>query len=157
MNADTEMAEATCNATGTENSVSAVPIVPVMLRSAESEVPTYAMLNACSTGSFVIEDIVSSLGIEGTDTQLVVKIVNGTKLHDAKVLNGLVISDLKGDNTIQLPKIFTKKDLSTCQNVLSPDLAHRWKHLKGIEADLPPQLMGTGQNSILRCSLKFSN
>ena len=140
VNAHTEMAEATCNATGTEKSISAVPIVPVLLRSAESEVLTYAMLDACSTGSFVLEDIVSSLGVEGTDTQLVVKTVNGSKLHDAKVLNGLVVSDLKGDNAIQLPKIFTKKDLSTCENAPSPDLAHRWKHLKGIEADLPPQL-----------------
>ena len=140
VNAHTEMAEATCNATGTEKSISAVPIVPVLLRSAESEVLTYAMLDACSTGSFVLEDIVSSLGVEGTDTQLVVKTVNGSKLHDAKVLNGLVVSDLKGDNAMQLPKIFTKKDLSTCENAPSPDLAHRWKHLKGIEADLPPQL-----------------
>jgi len=98
------------------------------------------MLDACSTGSFVLDDIVSSLGVKGTDTQLMVKTVNSTKLHDAKVLNGLVVSDLKGDNTVQLPKIFTKKDLSTCENVPMPELAHRWKHLKGIEADLPPQL-----------------
>jgi len=91
----------------TEKSISAVAIVPVMLRSAESVVLTYAMLNACSTGSFVLEDVVCSLGVEGTDTQLVVKTVNGSKLHYAKVLNGLVVADLKGDNTIQLPKIFT--------------------------------------------------
>ena len=32
VNAHTEMAEATCNATGTEKSISAVPIVPVLLR-----------------------------------------------------------------------------------------------------------------------------
>jgi len=103
------MAEATCNATGAEKSVSTVPIVPVRLRSAESEVLTYATLDACSTGSFVLEDIVSSLDVKGTDTQLMVKTVNGTKLHDAKVLNGLVVSDLKGDNTVELLKIFTKK------------------------------------------------
>ena len=66
------------------------------------------MLDACSTRSFVLEDIV--LGVKGADTQLMVKTVNGTKLYDAKVLNGLVVSDLKGDNTVQLPKIFTKKD-----------------------------------------------
>ena len=98
------------------------------------------MLDACSTGAFVLQDIVSSLGVKGTDTQLMVKTVNGTKLHDAQVLNGLVVTDLKGDNTVQLPKIFTKKDLSTCKNVPTPDLAHRWKHLRGIEVELPPQL-----------------
>jgi len=94
------MAEATCNANGPEESVSAVPIVPVRLRSAEREVLTYALLDACSTGSFVLEDIISSLGVKGTDTQLMVKTVNGTKLYHAKVLNELVVSDLKGDNTV---------------------------------------------------------
>ena len=134
VNAHTEMDEIACNATNIGNSV------PVRLRSAEGEVLTYAMLDACSTGSFVLEDIVSGLGVKGADTQLMVKTVNGTKLYDAKVLNGLVVSDLKGDNTIQLPKIFTKRDLCTCENVPAPDLAHYWKYLKDIEADLPLQL-----------------
>ena len=98
------------------------------------------MLDARSTGSFVLEDIVSGLGVKGADTQLMVKTVNGSKLYNAKVLNGLAGSDLKGDNTIQLPKIFTKRDLYTCENVPAPYLAHHWKYLKDIEADLPPQL-----------------
>ena len=139
VNAHTEMDKVACNASDIGKSVSSVPIIPVRLRSAEGEVLTFAMHDACSTGSFVLEDIVSSLGVKGADTQLMVKTVNGTKLYDAKVLNGLVVSDLKGDN-MQLPKIFTKKDLCTCENVPKPDLAHQWKYLKDIEADLPPQL-----------------
>jgi len=47
------------------------------------------MLDACSTSSFLLEDIIFSLDVEGTDTQLLVKTINGTKLHDTKVLNGL--------------------------------------------------------------------
>lgn len=82
-----------------------MPIVPVRLRSVEGEVLTCAMLDACSTGSFVLEDIV--LGVKGADTQLMVNTVNGAKLYGVKV------SDLKGDNTVQFPKIFTKKDLCT--------------------------------------------
>ena len=140
VNAHTEMDKIACNATNIGNSVPAVPIIPVRLRSLEGEVLTYAMLDACSTGLFVLEDIVSGLGVKGADTQLMVKTVNSTKLYNAKVLNGLVVSDLKGDNTIQLTKIFTKRDLCTCENVLVPDLAHHWKYLKDIEADLPPQL-----------------
>lgn len=89
------------------------------------------MLDACSTGSFVLEDIV--LGVKGADTQLMVNTVNGAKLYGVKV------SDLKGDNTVQFPKIFTKKDLCTRENVPAPDLAHQWKYLKDIEAVVPPQ------------------
>ena len=140
VNAHTEMNEAACNAASVDKTVSAVPIVPVRLRSAESEVVTYAMLDTCSTGSFVLKDIAASLGVKGADTQLMVKTVNGTKLHDTEVLNGLVVSDLNGDNTLQLPKIFTKEDLSTCEDVPTPELAYRWEHLKRIATDLPTQL-----------------
>jgi len=118
--------EAICNAAGTGESFTAVPVVPVRLKSAESEVLTYAMLDTCSTVSFILDDIAAILKVKGVNTQLMVKTVNGTKLHDSKVLNGLVATDLNGDHPIQLPKIFTKEDLSTPNNVATPELAHRW-------------------------------
>lgn len=69
--------------------------------------------------------------------------MNGTKLHDAKVLNGLVVTDLNGNNSINIPKTFTKEDISAIEeDVPTPELAHRWKHLKRIEADLPSRLPG---------------
>ena len=55
-------------------------------------------------------------------------------------MNGLIVTDLKGKNPIQLPKIFTKEDLSTPENVPTPELAHRWKHLRSIAKELPTQL-----------------
>ena len=140
VNAHTEMNEAACNATGIDKTVSAVPIVPVRLRFAGSEVVTYAMLDNCSTGSFVLKELAASLGVKGIDTQLMVKTVNGTKLLDTEVLNGLIVTNLNGDNTLQLPKIFTKEDLSTCEDMPTPELAYRWEHLKRIATDLPPQL-----------------
>ena len=97
-NSHTEVEEAICNAAGTEESVAAVPVVPVRLKSAESEVLTYAMLDSCSTGSFILDDIAAILKVKGVNTQLMVKPVNGTKLHDSKVLNGLVVTDLNGDH-----------------------------------------------------------
>ena len=127
------MDEVACNASDIGRSV------PVRLRSTEGEILTHAMLDACSTGSFVLEDIVSSLGVKGADTQLMVKTVNGTKLYDAKVLNGLVVSDLKGDNTVQLPKIFTKRTFVPVRTFLGLILLINGS-IKDIEADLPPQL-----------------
>ena len=125
------MEEALCNAVGTKESVTAVPVVPFRLKSAERKVLTYAMLDTCSTGSFVLDEIATTLGLTGVNTQLMVKTVNGTKLHDSRVLND--------ENPIQLPKVFTKEDLSTPQNVHTAELAHRWKHLRGITIELPTQ------------------
>ena len=58
-----------------------------------------------------------------------VKTVNATKLHDANVLNDLFVTDLNGDNAAQRPNIITKEDLFMCEDVPTPELANRWKHL----------------------------
>lgn len=57
-----------CNAVGTEESVSAHPIVLVRLKSEGREVLTYAMLNACSTRLFVLSDITAMLKVNGMET-----------------------------------------------------------------------------------------
>lgn len=113
-----------CNALGTEESVSAHPIVLVRLKSEGREVLTYAMLNACSTRLFVLSDITAMLKVNGMETQLMVKTIKSVKLHNSKVLNGLVVTDLNGDHPVQLLKKFTKEDLSMPENIPSPELAH---------------------------------
>ena len=112
-----------CNALGTEESVSAHSIVLVRLKSEGREVLTYAMLNACSTRLFVL-NITAMLKVNGMETQLMVKTIKSAKLHNSKVLNGLVVTDLNGDHPVQLLKTFTKEDLSMPENIPTPELAH---------------------------------
>ena len=66
------------------------------------------MLNKCSTRSFVLEDIADSLGIKGADTRLTEKTMNGRQFQDTKIQNGLVFSDLRVENRVQLLKVFTR-------------------------------------------------
>ena len=58
---------------GTQESVTAVPVVPDKLKSTESEVLTYAMLDTCSTGLFIFDDIATILGSKGVNTKFFVK------------------------------------------------------------------------------------
>ena len=135
--------EAVCHVVGTGTAITAVPIVPVKLKAAGSEVLTYAMLDTCSTGTFILEDVAASLGLSGVDTKLMIKTVNGSELLDTKALNGLIASDLNGNNSIHLPKTFTKEDITAVEeDVPTPELAQRWSHLKRIEEELPPRLPG---------------
>lgn len=62
----------------------------------------------------------ATIGVKGVNTQLTMKTVNGTKLHDSKVLNGLIVTDFKGENAIQLPKIFTKEGPKMCLSLSLP-------------------------------------
>ena len=100
------------------------------------------MLDTCSTGSFVLEDIADSLGIKGADTRLTGKTMNGRQLQDTKIQNGSVFSDLRGKNRVQLPKVFTSEDLSQREDLFSHKVVHKWKHLKSTADDLPPQIPG---------------
>ena len=139
-----EFKEASCNAAHAQESASVVPIAPVRLRSGsrECEGPKYAMLNKCSTRSFVLEDIADSLGIKGADTRLTEKTMNGRQFQDTKIQNGLVFSDLRGKNRVQLRKVFTSEDLSQREDLFSHKVVHKWKHLKSTADNLPSQIPG---------------
>ena len=141
--AHTVMDEATCDV-NRKHSVAAVPIVPVKLTIADRAIVTYAMLDNCSSGTFISEDVAVSLGAKGTSTKVLVKTVNGAKVHDARVINGLVVTDLKGNSPLKLPKTFTTKSLMTTieDDIPTPALVHRWQHLQRITTDLPPHLPG---------------
>ena len=82
------------------------------------------MLDTCSTGSFVLEDIADRLGIKGADTRLMGKTVNGRQFQYAKIQNGLVFSDLRGENCVQLLKVFTSEDLSL-RDLFSHKVVHK--------------------------------
>ena len=82
---DIQANEAICNVVATGTALTAVPVVPVKLKAAESEVFTYAMLDNCSSGTFIHEDVATTFGVEGADTKLLVKTVNGPVLLDTKV------------------------------------------------------------------------
>ncbi|XP_074606450.1 uncharacterized protein LOC141859501 [Acropora palmata] len=140
---DIQANKAICNVVATGTALTAVPVVLVKLKAAESEVVTYAMLDNCSSGTFIHEDVATTLGVEGADTKLMVKTVNGPVLLDTKVLSGLIVSDINGSNSIQLGKAYTKDDIAAVEeDVPVPELARRWTHLECIQAELPPRLPG---------------
>lgn len=68
--------------------------------------------------------------------------MNGRQFQDTKIQNGLVFSDLRGKNRVQLRKVFTSEDLSQREDLFSHKVVHKWKHLKSTADDLPPQIPG---------------
>ena len=48
--------EVVCDASNMKRSVESLPIVPVRLKTEDKEIITYAMLDSCSTGTFITED-----------------------------------------------------------------------------------------------------
>ena len=134
---DIQANEAICNVMATGTALTAEPVVPVKVKAAESEVFTYAMLDNCSGGTFVDEYVATTLGLEGADSKLVVKTVNGLVLLDTMVLSGLIVSDING-NSIQLGKAYTKDDIAAVEeDIPSPELVQRWTHVECMQAEYP--------------------
>ena len=60
-----------------DQAVRSMPIVPVKLRANDKEITTYAKLDNCSTGTFILEDVRRELEVEGTETNVIVNTMNG--------------------------------------------------------------------------------
>ena len=132
------------NETQDEYFAESVPIVPVILRSSDTVVITYAMLDSCSTGTFVLEDLQRELKLDGVDSQVLIKTMNGQQLHNVKVLKGLTVSDLDCNISIVLPKAFTKTEMpATDQDIAAPELARKWPHLTRIADRMHPFIPNT--------------
>ncbi|XP_028418430.1 uncharacterized protein LOC114543776 [Dendronephthya gigantea] len=133
--------EVACDASKIEFSVESMPIVPVRLKSNNKEIITYAMLDSCSTGTFITEEALKRLDGNGTNTRVMIRTMNGPRMHDTKVVTGLVVSDLNGANTITLPKVFTRDEIPGTKNEIPrPELYSKWKHLERVSEQVPPYL-----------------
>ena len=101
-----------------ENSVS-VSVVPVWLyhpSNPQRKVSTYALLDNCSQGSFITEDIMKDLKLGGISTSVTIKTLNGEISEPSLIVNDLIVKphfDIKGCGNVRLPKLFSRKKLPT--------------------------------------------
>lgn len=58
---------------------------------------------------YISEDAFEQLKAKGTDTQVMIRTMNGPRMHETKVPSGLVVSDLNGTNSIPLPKVLFQR------------------------------------------------
>ena len=104
-----------CSASCSDKIVS-ICIAPVKIRyvNKRKEVTKYTLLNNCSQGTFVREDVIHKLVASGTRTKITVKTLNGGQTHISTAVDGLeVASNNKSINEqwIKLPKSYTTSDL----------------------------------------------
>ena len=100
----------------TKNNVQVISmyVVPVVIKHKDSakEIITHAILDSCSQGTFIVEDLVNALEIDGVDTSVMVKTLNGQSRLKSKLVNGLAVSNPSENNFwINLPRCYTRKEL----------------------------------------------
>ena len=86
-------------------------IVPVQIKSKDisKTVYTYALLDSCSQGTFILDQLASDLAISGRKTSLTIKALNGEFISNSTALEGLkVVSISEGSKEwLPLPRTFT--------------------------------------------------
>ena len=93
------------------NQIISMCVVPVQVRlkGSGSVVETWAMLDNCSQGSFVKTNLLDELKVQGINTSVTIKTLNGDFKHSTRAIEGLEVSnaDRKKEEWISLPRMFS--------------------------------------------------
>ena len=122
-------------------------VVPVLLHHEDTNfepVTVYALLDACSQGTFVEEGILGPLLSKARDASVSLKTVNGDSHVNTKAISGLRVSCLHnvseryGPTTISLPTAYTQEHMPFgATEVATASNTSSWKYLHRISEFLP--------------------
>ena len=105
-------------------------------------VKTYAMLDNCSQGSFIKEEIIEELGITGRKLKLSLKSLTGKKSEELVAANGLIVSGISCGKEgpvewIEVPKEYSRNFLHVeREEIATPNNIKKWKYLNPITAEI---------------------
>ena len=91
-----------CNSSSIESKIISMCVVPVKVSHSKSR-KEFSMLDNCSQGTFIREDIQKKLEAVGRETDITVKTLNGEQSMKSTAVYGLirVLSSIVGDKKIQ--------------------------------------------------------
>ena len=126
----------TCRTTGTpEASRPVLSVVPVVVRVGSIQCQTYAFLDSGSTHSFISSALCNELNVDSTPRkQLSLTTVDRDTSVETQVVDGVTVSDLRGQHTLQLPPLFTLERIPVTPEEFPSQLdVSRWEHLAEVE------------------------
>ena len=118
-------------------------ILPVYLfhkKDPVKKMKVYAMLHNASGGTFMNEESMKALGIQGSDNDLILTTIRGTRSVTTKAIEGLVVANIKEDDVLLvLPTTFTRRVIPADHNEIPrPHVICKMSHLEKISMEIPP-------------------
>ena len=138
-----------------ETSMVSMCVVPVIVKHKNSsrEVKTFAMLDNCSQGTFVKEDLLKKLKIGGRATSISIKTLNGENTFQSHVVDSLQVCSAitkSKEICLNLPATCTKNLLPADTNeAATPKKLEKWKYLE-------PILSGVSEKDDIKVDLLIS-
>ena len=133
--------EVKCASTNTGSDFISMCIVPVQIASTNTskKVHTYALLDSCSQGTFILGQLANDLGISGRKASLTIKTLNWEFTSNSTAIEGLKVARISEDNCewLPLPRAFTRPDLPVGNDDITK-LSHlrKWKYLENVTDQL---------------------
>ena len=111
-----------------------LPIVPVKIRipNTTQEIETYALLDSGSTNTFCSQELVRQLGLKGHQTTLSLTTLEKQDSVAVTEVVSLEISDVDGQESIQLPHVYVKEHLPVPMENIPRQQEMNWPHLNDI-------------------------
>ena len=116
-------------------------VVPIKIshQNCKKTIRTYAMLDNCSQGSFIKQDLLKRLGVDGQKLSLNLKTLTGEKSEETLMVDNLKVAGVNKMNNdwISLPKVYSKKTLPVeKEEVVTPEKVSKWKYLDSIKSEI---------------------
>ncbi len=132
----------TCGYTGAGNSECILAIVPVKIKSKKCDkvVKTYAFIDPGSSATFCTEALMRDLNLKGRKTEILLRTMGQEKPVHSNILSDLEICGLECEDYIELPKVFTQKEIPVKQeNIPQQKDLEKWPYLHQVNFLLSKQ------------------
>ena len=130
-----------CRSLDMQSDVTTSIIIPVIAHHKDNPdniVKTYALLDDGSDSTFITDNLLTMMGLEGTDVSRQLNTMHGKEKICTRRVDGLIIQDKRKCVVINLPKTYSRAAiLSHRHNMPSPEKANKWSHLQRIKRLIP--------------------
>ena len=131
-----------CNVTEAGDIPITMGIVPIWLYHKDNpnnRICVYALLDNASGGTFIKEDSLRKLGVEGIESKLLLTTMHGTQEIYTKAVDGLMASHFQeSEVNLILPRAYVRRQIPADRDEIPrPERVQEWPHLRQISKRIP--------------------
>ena len=131
-----------CNVTEAGDVPITMGIVPIWLyhkNNPNNRICVYALLDNACGGTFIKEDSLRKLGMEGIESKLLLTTMHGTQEVETKAVDGLMASHFeKNDVSLALPRTYVRQQIPADRDEIPrPERVQGWPHLQQVSKHIP--------------------
>ena len=93
-------------------------------------ITTYAMLDNCHQGSFIHDNLVKEIGVQGMKTSLNLKTLHGEKTESIIVVEGIQITGMSGNGSLlTFLKLYARREIPVDkEEIANTAKIKEWRH-----------------------------